>query len=364
MDHGIPVGNAAKAALGRYDLRMAGRRTPPLFDLLGRSAGQGVGLPKIGGRPGDAGQSPPPPPLPTPAHQNPNGNGSHVRMGATTIEKPVVRVELKPYQQPAHETPAPAPLTPAREAGLPPSRAPETTTFWTEVSGGRVWRVPTVAAYVIGCCVAGAVLITWFTAYKLGHKAGKDQMAEFVRGDAPKVVEPEGSLANAKNTKPPVVTPVPSPSGTKATTPPPAPANAGGGGSGLAPVMSVEQIVAGFKPGSTMTARGWLGGDPRKAGEYYLELVTLPQNEAARTVIFLAGKGQDAFALPVDGSGAGGNNGGSKFRLFVWPGLAQNDYEGNAKAKVEKEIANLGKVWSRDNKGTTDFRMPLWRKKT
>ena len=300
----------------------------------------------------------------TPPPAQTNGYGSHPRTapmsgGIATADKPVVRVELKPYH-PAHAGDDHEAM-PAREATTARTREAAPSSFWAEASAGRVLRVPTILAYVIGIGVALAVLATWFAAYRVGFDSGKDHMALFDRANAPPVVEPgarSGTNPHA-SAGAPSITPLPAPVPASAGGPP---ASAQGG---LAPVLTVDELIAAARPGGTMAARGWITGDPRKNGEYYLELVTLSRQDAAKTLVFLAGRSQDAFALPVDSGTSTGNNAGPKFRLFVWPGLTQADYDGGtAKARAERDIAALGRVWSRDMKGPTDFRMPLWRKKT
>lgn len=189
------------------------------------------------------------------------------------------------------------------------------------------------------------LLGTWFTAYKLGNKAGKDQMAAFVRSDAPKVIEPDGTANPA-----PVV-----PNPATSTQPQPQPPNQ----PGMAPVMTLEQLIAVAKPGGAMTARGWLPSDPRESGKNYLELATLQRDDAAKAVIYLTSSGQDAFAVPLDQKANPANNRSLRFRLIAWPGLTADEYaggRGDQASRIQNAVSRLGKQWG----GPSDFRMPQW----
>ncbi|HEX2838259.1 MAG TPA: hypothetical protein VHN77_09060 [Phycisphaerales bacterium] len=330
---------------------MAGRRTPPLFDLLGRNAGQGIGLPRVGStRTPDA----PPPPASGTAHDR--GEQAVAEANAAAIggvgtatapppQKPVVRVELKPMPLAAPTAQlSPTSFSPAREPGLSSNPIPQPG-FWAEASGGRALRLPTVLAYVIVCGVVALLLGTWFTAYKLGNKAGKDQMAAFVRSDAPKVIEPDGSANPAPVPQNPATNP--QPAAQPATQP------------GMAPVLTLDQLVAVSKPGGAMTARGWLPSDPRESGKNYLELATLQRDDAAKAVIYLTGSGQDAFAVPLDQKANPANNRSLRYRLIAWPGLTADEYaggRGDQASRIQNAVSRLGKQWG----GPSDFRMPQW----
>lgn len=322
-----------------------------MFDLLGRSAGQGIGLPRVGstrtpdapatlalGSTPDRGEQ-------AVAEANAAAVGGVGTATAPPPPKPVVRVELKPLPVAASVAQSgPSSISPAREPGLSSNPVPQPG-FWVEASGGRSLRVPTVLAYVIVCGVVALLLSTWFTAYKLGNKAGKDQMAEFVRSDAPKVIEPGGNAGPASVVPKPVTNPQPQPQ----------PSNQ----AGMAPVLTLDQLTAVAKPGGAMTARGWLPSDPRESGKNYLELATLQRDDAAKAVIYLTSSGQDAFAVPLDQKANPANNRSLRYRLIAWPGLTAEEYaggRGDQAGRIQNAVSRLGKQWG----GPSDFRMPQW----
>ncbi|MFO0833009.1 MAG: hypothetical protein U0637_14350 [Phycisphaerales bacterium] len=341
---------------------MAGRRTPPLFDLLGRSAGQGVGLPRVGPTRATPDVIPPPdnaeasnaPHQPAGALAVAEANAAAVGgVAAPPQPKPVVRVELKPMPAPeAAPQPlpqrAPAQLSPAREPGLVGASAPRAT-FWTDVSGGRALRIPTVLAYIIACAVVAVLLGTWFVAYKVGHQAGKDQMAEFVRGGAPKISEPDAGAPSGTASQTPAST---NQTPSQVVSQPPQPA-------GMPPILTFDQLSTALRPGGAMTARGWMDRDPRSAGLNYLELATLQRDDAVKAVIYLTASGQDAFAIPLDAKANPANNRSLRFRLIAWPGLTSDEYaggRGDKASSIQNAVARLGKQWG----GPSDFRMPQW----
>ncbi|USN99639.1 MAG: hypothetical protein H6810_02975 [Phycisphaeraceae bacterium] len=119
-------------------------------------------------------------------------------------------------------------------------------------------------------------------------------------------------------------------------------------------------------PGTIVTAAGLVPVDPRIEGSNYLELATLPRDQAEAAVRYLASQGEEAIAVPVNGVDRRGSrpNTSDRYRVIALGLAVPGDRYSSSTAereRFERRLARLGKAWA-DQGGASDFSDPLWRR--
>lgn len=246
--------------------------------------------------------------------------------------KPVVRVELKPQSAGSAVGPGPSPT---RITASPEPHAQPGTL-----------RVTNNAAYIAVAVTTLLLITAYIVGFKVGTakeaaRAEKDLAAAF--GNRPSVIEPPANQPQAQPVKP---------------TPDPGrqPQQPQGNQPGNAPLLATGPVLS--RLGSIQ--------DPRETGKNYLALVlSLPKSDCESAIRFLATKGTDAIAIPLDSGGNEANNPDPavRYRLFVLPGFPAGELGSSAAQALEANVARLGPEWVREHRGSSDFRMPQWTKK-
>lgn len=202
-------------------------------------------------------------------------------------------------------------------------------------------RVPMTRVYMAIAVVLLLVVAAWATGYRLGYGAGKDEM---------------GRIVGAEPIAPPVRTPAES------------------GESSAGQEVQRPTTDAGSRPAAqtprtpagawVLLPEGQRGVDPRTPGSNYLELATLPADQAADAMAFLGSRGVRVIGVPVD-SGTRDANNPARYTL-VSLGLAvpggQFRSMGEQRREHERRVASIGADWKRERQGGSDFSQPLWRR--
>ena len=99
----------------------------------------------------------------------------------------------------------------------------------------------------------------------------------------------------------------------------------------------------------------------------YLKLAQMTRTEAERAVKFLSENGVEAFAVPVDRTGANTNNpdpSKSAYWLFAAKGITGEEYSNRltARTNIEAAVARLGLRWQKEYRGSSNFSKPGWEK--
>ena len=140
--------------------------------------------------------------------------------------------------------------------------------------------------------------------------------------------------------------------------------SAGGSASGTTGAAGGADLAV--TPGMVLLGSGAPGPDPRRAGVNYLELVTLPREQAIEAVRYLSGNGEEAIAVPVGelDPRRRRSNTSDSFRVIAL-GLAvpgdRYSSSADARRRFEDRLRRLGKAWT-DEGGVSDFSDPLWRR--
>ena len=111
-------------------------------------------------------------------------------------------------------------------------------------------------------------------------------------------------------------------------------------------------------------ADGPLAEDPRIVGSNYLELATLPKEQALAAVRYLASKDEPAIAVPGVDRGGSGRNTSGRYRVIALGLAVPGDRFSSTKAqrtRFERRMARLGRSWAEAG-GASDFSDPLWRR--
>ena len=202
-------------------------------------------------------------------------------------------------------------------------------------------RVPMTRVYMAVAVVLILVVGAWAAGYRLGYGAGKDEM---------------GRVVGAEPIVPPVRTPAETDPGVGATGLP-TPATGGS----ARPSAQTPRTPAGAW---VLLPEGQRGVDPRTPGSNYLELATLPADQAADALGFLASRGVRAIGVPVD-SGTRDANNPARYTL-VSLGLAvpsgQFRSMGEQRREHERRVEAIGADWKRERRGGSDFSQTLWRR--
>lgn len=268
-------------------------------------------------------------------------------------QAPPIRAEPKPAER-TEPKPKPAPASRGREtdSGVPwatggVTRAERSAaTFEDEPAQTGDMRISAAKVYT-GIAVALAlIVVAWVAGYRIGHDAGKAEMSALLPDDP--VVNPPRQLGNSGNaTQPNAGTPVADPG----------------------PKTEQEPVTQPIRPAPlpanwAMLADGLRTADPRVPGNNYLELATLPAEQASDALAYLASRGVRAIGSPVD-SGARGDNNPSRYTLYSL-GLAvpSGQYSTTATERRDHQalVASIGADWMRDRRGGSNFSQTLWRR--
>ncbi|MCH7961141.1 MAG: hypothetical protein IIC49_02275, partial [Planctomycetes bacterium] len=109
-----------------------------------------------------------------------------------------------------------------------------------------------------------------------------------------------------------------------------------------------------------------LPADTRVAGDNYAVLASnVGREEAIRAALFLTERGVPTVPVGMESDTVGGNNQERMFliSLFGVPGERFSAMRDERKA-LEERVRALGRIWSREYRGTVDFRAPQWTKYT
>jgi len=115
-----------------------------------------------------------------------------------------------------------------------------------------------------------------------------------------------------------------------------------------------------------LTATGPAGNDPRIEGNNYLELATLPRDQAEQAVRYLAGRGIEAIAVPrggVDRRRNRSNTTGPYRVVAIDLAVPSDRYSALRRERegLERRVKRAGKAWAEAG-GASDFSDPLWRR--
>lgn len=282
-------------------------------------------------------------------------------------EQAQLHAQPKAPQKPQPSAPAaepkPAPR-PARESdsGIPWSSGGVTraersaATFEDEPTHAGELRISSAKLYTAVAVALACIVVAWVAGYRIGHGAGKAEMTALLPDDPvvnpPRQINP-GGTGNQAGT----------PSGGQSGTPAGAqtrPTNPSG--NQTAPQQTQPPAV--LPQNWALLADGLRAADPRVPGTNYLELATLPEEQALDALAFLASRGVRAIGSPVDSGGRSGNN-PSRYTLYSL-GLAvpSGQYSSTASERRDHErlVASIGADWMRDRRGGSNFSQTLWRR--
>lgn len=228
------------------------------------------------------------------------------------------------------------------------------------VASGMV-KLPVNYGYIGLSIVAVAVLLAWTGGYVLGGSSAEERARreiESATGGAG-LVDPltdaggtrdAGQLGQtpARGTEPRPGNPEPrrvEPAGGGT------PSNAGGA---AVPVITQQRT-------RYLAAGGFFDREPRSAGLNYFCLVSrLPEVDTVSALEFLARNG--VRAVGVERASSDANN--RSFELYTLEGLSRDEYAGESgtdkRATHEALVAELGRRWRAEERGTSDFARPQW----
>ncbi|MFZ2872906.1 MAG: hypothetical protein WAZ94_00315 [Phycisphaerales bacterium] len=242
--------------------------------------------------------------------------------------KPIVRVELKPG---AAAYPEAAPQVQAGDA--------------LGGSGG----IPANYWYLGGAVILLVSLLAWGGGVMFGRsqeqaKVQKNLGAAF--GDRPSVTEPSPAGARPNSGQP---------QGPPRGQPQPQPQN------------QVERPqmppTVPMSTGPVLSSRG-MSADPRQKGLNYLNLASLPRTDAEGAIAFLSANGVEVAGVPVDPPPWAPKNQGPAqwYALYVTQGLTREQLGLDVRANLEAKVAQLGQVWQKQHRGSSNFSRPAWEK--
>lgn len=197
----------------------------------------------------------------------------------------------------------------------------------TQGEGGVVLSMSRV--YLLIALAAVVMVLVWAFAYKTGVSDGKREMETLI-SDKPLVLPPnevvdQGSSGSAVDDS-------------DVGEPPRVPAR---------PAQAV------------MTAQGYTEADPRVSGNNYLQLATLPTEQAADAVLFMNDNGMPIIGVPVVDSSVRAGNNPSRYTLYsiglAVPGGSQFGAMESQRIEHKRAIARLGERWQRERRGGSDF---------
>jgi len=110
-----------------------------------------------------------------------------------------------------------------------------------------------------------------------------------------------------------------------------------------------------------LAAGGFFASEPRTEGLNYFCLVSrLPEADTVSAVEFLGRNG--VIAVGVERASSDANN--RSFELYTLDGLTRDEYAGESgmdrRRPHEALVAELGRRWRAEERGTSDFSRPQW----
>ena len=300
---------------------MAGRSSPPLFDLLRNGDGDKPRRTVIL--------------TPKPAETSaPPATATRARAAPAVPASSTPTLETKPTAPPAAQSQPPAPADRTQ-----PSPAPH--------AGSRTMAIPTTFVYAAGAIVLVAVIVAWSAGVRFGERRAEAQYYNSL--EQASIADPTLSPSTAAP-PPPVSTGTSSSGSSSAGTsqsagaPPPAPVARG-----------VRVLLAG----------GPATGDPRQPGNNYLHLASaVSPDQAQQAVNYLASRGFTAAAIPtVDRRGRPSNDSGS-YDLFSLLPIPSAEYSARRSERESHQrlARNLGRDWLARPEGNINFDSTQWRK--
>jgi hypothetical protein len=293
--------------------------------------------------------------------------------------KPTVRVELKPMPQASGESPsAHEPSAASHSAQASPLAASQVASS----RPGRTITLPALVPFLTIIVALAAIVGTWTVAYRKGESSKEQELQPLLQATRPPVLEP-GTTGLSTSPQPAGTNRTPARDATvgssSASSGPsgrPVPANAqnsspAGGGTPAATTTfgsraSLDALEASPPAAAAiLTTAGWKTAEVRQNGLNYLNIATLRHKDAASALFFLGQNGVEAFAVPLASSSSRGNTSPPvTYRVFVLPGITSEQYRArqSVMTNLEASVARLGRQWSRDQKGASDFRSPQWTK--
>lgn len=308
-----------------------------------------------------------------------NGNGQAAPVADNSPERPHMKAVSAASEGAARRTERASGgegvlgVAPGRSAGpasvpaVAPGREPEARemprTMGRISAAGGTLRMPVNYAYIGLSVVLVLALLAWTTGYMVGGRNADEKARREIEsatgGGAPRdpLAEGGGSGAPVGGSQPGVGEAggrQPSPSVAR---PPAAPqATSAPGPASLAGLPPRTERRTRF-----LSSDGFFTTDPRTAGLNYFCLVSrLPEADAARAVEFLGRHG--VLAVGVEGERSTANN--RFFELYTLEGLTREEYarEGGSTRRDAHEsmLAELGRRWKAEERGTSDFSRPQW----
>lgn len=300
---------------------MSKRAGPPLFELL-RERGE----PPVNIEPGAQRPAPEPTAAPSP--------------------------EPKPKP-----TPRPAP-TRETDSGIPWSTGGVTraersaATFEDEPIQNGDFRISATKLYLAIAIALVLIVGAWAAGYQIGQREATEQLAASVRDES--VVVPPRSMGDPQGSES-----TPNSNSTQPTTSPVVSSEPQTQPKQAAPVRQAP-LPANW----VLLADGLRAGDPRIPGTNYLELATLPREQAEDALNFLAGRGVRAIGVPVDSRGRDGNNPSRYTLISLGLAVPSGQYSSTTSERRDHErlVASIGADWMRDRRGGSNFSQTLWRR--
>lgn len=223
-------------------------------------------------------------------------------------------------------------------------------TFEDEPAQQGEFRISATKLY-LGIAIALVMIVgAWAAGYQIGQREATERLAASVRDES--VVAPPRTINEPRANADPSV-----PAG-----------GTGGETSRETTRPSTEQPPA-TRPAPlpdnwVLLADGLRAGDPRIPGTNYLELATLPRDQAEDALNFLAGRGVRAIGVPVDSRGQAGNNPSRYTLISLGLAVPSGQYSSTTAERRDHErlVAAIGADWMRDRRGGSNFSQTLWRR--
>lgn len=202
----------------------------------------------------------------------------------------------------------------------------------------KTLKLPMSMAYLIVALMLAGLVGAWVGGYKLGEKSGKAQMEALVK-DEPVVrprVDDDDPVSEPVTRQPAISTP-------------PLPVED--------PILN-DRIDPGAPGLAVMSASGFLADDPREEGTNYLELATLPRDEASSAIEYMNSHGVPVIGIPRLDSRRSDANNPSRYTLYSLGVAAPGDqFRTMTRERDDHQrlIARLGKQWQQEFRGGSDF---------
>ncbi len=247
--------------------------------------------------------------------------------------------------------------SPETDSGIPWSTGGVTraersaATFEDEPAPQGEVRISSTKLY-LGVAIALVLIVgAWAAGYQLGQREATKQLAASVRDES--IVVPPRAVGESE-----------APPGEQGEAPA---GSAGGSGVGARTERAAETPPTRSPPlpaNWVLLADGLRAGDPRVPGTNYLELATLPREQAEDALNFLAARGVRAIGVPVDSRGRAGNNPSRYTLISLGLAVPSGQYSSTTAERRDHErlVASIGADWMRDRRGGSNFSQTLWRR--